>query len=37
MAQIENRDLIDEILKKNINVRKHTPPTVPIITNLSVL
>ena len=37
MAQIENRDLIDEILKKKITVKKHTPPTVAIITNLSVL
>ena len=37
MAQIENSDLIVEILKKKITVRKHTPQTVAIITNLSVL
>ena len=37
MAKIKNLDFIEEILKNQLKVRKHTPQNVAILFNLSII
>ena len=37
MATIENLDFLEEILKNQIKVRKHTTQNVSILSNLSII
>ena len=37
MAKIKNLDFIKEILKNQLKVRKHTPQSVAIIFNVSII
>ena len=37
MAKIENLDFLEEILKNQIKVRKHTPQKLAILLNFSII